>query len=376
MKLCIISHTEHYIENKEIVGWGTTVTEINNLLNVFDEIYHVATVLNEKAPASSLPYTSDKIKLVQIPSTGGKTINEKLSILKKMPQIIKTVNETLAEVDCFQFRGPTGIGVFLIPYLTFFVNKPGWFKYAGNWNQDNPPLGYWIQRSLLKKQKRKLTINGKWEDQPKQSLTFENPTLTQNDLIEGDYITSHKNYDKELNFCFVGRLEKPKGVERILKAFAQIKNERLGTLHFVGDGNETSYFKELAKASNIKVVFHGGLARKQVFEIYKNSHVFLLPSTASEGFPKVIAEAMCFGCIPIVSDVSSITQYVKNDENGLVVNPVTDVELKKQIEKILETKPDTFSKLVENNNKVTRTFTFDYYNNRIKNDIIPSFLKK
>ena len=42
-----------------------------------------------------------------------------------------------------------------------------------------------------------------------------------------------------------------------------------------------------------------------------------MPSTASEGFPKVIAEAACYGIIPIVSDVGSIAHYI-DDENGFV----------------------------------------------------------
>ena len=104
MKLCIISHTEHYLKDGEIVGWGTTVTELNNLLTVFDEIYHIATLHEEAPPASSLPYTSDRIKLITIPVTGGKTLKDKLSIITKMPEVLKTVSSTLKKVDCFQFR--------------------------------------------------------------------------------------------------------------------------------------------------------------------------------------------------------------------------------------------------------------------------------
>ena len=41
MKLLIISHTEHYRNSLgAIVGWGPTLTEINFLATVFDEIYH------------------------------------------------------------------------------------------------------------------------------------------------------------------------------------------------------------------------------------------------------------------------------------------------------------------------------------------------
>ena len=45
----------------------------------------------------------------------------------------------------------------------------------------------------------------------------------------------------------------------------------------------------------------------------------VLPSY-SEGFPKVIAEAMNFGCIPIVSDISCIRQYIINGKNGFLIN--------------------------------------------------------
>src|SRR5690606_41847313 len=64
-------------------------------------------------------------------------------------------------------------------YLTLFCHKKGWYKYAGNWNQKKPPLGYALQRWMLKHQKRKVTINGSWPKQPKHCITFENPCLTE-----------------------------------------------------------------------------------------------------------------------------------------------------------------------------------------------------
>lgn len=375
MKLCIISHTEHYLsENNQILGWGTTVTEINNLTSIFDEIYHVAMLHDGIVPASSLPYTSDKIKLIQIPALGGKTFSSKVEILKNIPKVINTVRATLEKVDCFQFRGPTGIGVFLIPYLILFSKKKGWFKYAGNWNQKNAPLGYALQRFLLKNQKRIVTINGKWPNQPKQCLTFENPTLINENVIEGIKIIENKDYSGRINFCFVGRLEREKGVERILKSFQNLEEiSRVGIMHLVGEGFEVDYFKELAAKCDIDVVFHGALPRDKVFDIYKKSHVFLLPSTASEGFPKVIAEALCFGCIPLVSDVSSITQYIKQEQNGFIVSPVTNENLTLELKNMLNLSTQDFKALAIENDTLIKKFTFEYYNHRIKNDVINSF---
>src|SRR5690554_4710251 len=215
MKLAIISHTEHY-RNPEgaIVGWGPTISEINHLAKDFDEIYHVAFLHPGTPPPSSLPYTRTNIHFVALTPVGGKGMGAKMKIVGSIPDVIKTVQQTLKKVDVFQLRTPTGIGVFLIPYLTLFSRKKGWYKYAGNWSQKNPPLGYAFQRSMLKSQKRKVTINGNWPDQPNHCLTFENPCLTETEREEGLAISQMKNFAPPFSFCFVGRLEDAKGVQR------------------------------------------------------------------------------------------------------------------------------------------------------------------
>ncbi len=320
MKLTVISHTEHYLKDGRIVGWGPTVTELNHLLGFFDEIRHVA-VLHEgvEAPPSALPYCSDKIHFVPISPFGGNRYCQKADILWKAPGVFMTVKKTLQRADVFQFRAPTGIGVWLIPYLSRIVKKPGWFKYAGNWMQENPPLGYRWQRFFLKHwQKRKVTINGRWPGQPAHCLSFENPCLTKDDREQGQAVLKGKSYVAPWEFCFVGRLERAKGVQRILDALAAYPQPgQIKAVHLVGDGPERRSFEAQARSLTIPVHFHGFLPREEVFRIYARSHFFLLPSD-SEGFPKVIAEAANFGCIPLVSDVSSIPHYVQHRKNGFV----------------------------------------------------------
>jgi hypothetical protein len=126
MTLAIISHTEHYTaDDGTLVGWSPTVNEINHLLDLFDTIVHVAMHHDGKPPLSTMAYRSDKIRFVPIPTVGGQGVLSKWHSLMQAPSIIKTVAEVLKEVDYFQLRTPTGIGVFLIPYLTLFVKKKG-----------------------------------------------------------------------------------------------------------------------------------------------------------------------------------------------------------------------------------------------------------
>ncbi len=371
MKLAIISHTEHYYtKEKELVGWGPTISEINHLAQDFEEIIHVAFLYDEEPKTSSLPYTKSNISFVALPVSGGKTWMQKTNIVGNMPKTIATVKEVLDRVDVFQFRTPIGFGVYLIPYLTHFVKTKGWYKYAGNWNQQNASLGYRLQRSFLKKQNRKVTINGKWPNQPKQCLTFENPCLTNEEREEGKVLLQKKDYIKPFQMCFIGRLEDPKGVQRIIDAVASLQDySHIKSIHLVGDGERRKEYEMQVAEKNLPIQFHGFLSRDKVFELYKKSHFLLLPSTASEGFPKVIAEAMNYGCIPIVSDVSSIGQYITH-ANGFIVNPTNSQKLEEIFTTLAQASKEALQKKAEKAYGVSEAFTFEHYRHRIQTEIL------
>ncbi|WP_340203167.1 glycosyltransferase [Ascidiimonas sp. W6] len=372
MKLLVISHTEHYKDiSGNIVGLASTVTELNHLLDLFDEIYHIGVLYNTPAPGNTLPYQSDKVTFVPIKPSGGKQLKDKLSIVFQAPENLLKVNKYLAKVDCFQFRAPTGMGVYMIPYLSFFTRKRGWFKYAGNWKQESAPKGYALQRWMLKKQSRYVTVNGKWADAPSHCIPFENPSLSIENRCEGEKSLTKKASKKPFNLCFVGRLEDAKGVDKILQAFAELSEEERATfkIHFIGNGAQEETYRQAVKKENLPVTFYGSLPQKEVFEQYKKCDFLLLPSK-SEGFPKVIGEAMNFGCIPITSNVSSIGQYVKDGENGFLIAPNTAEELKHIFKRILKAETALLQQMIFANYRLAAKFTYANYIDRIKYELL------
>ena len=369
MKLAVISHTEHYrTPDGHIVGWGPTVRELNHLLELFEEIWHIAVLHEGPAPPSALPYLSDKIHFVPLRPFGGPRLIDKLGILWQAPAVIRTVRQTLKKVDWWQFRAPTGIGVLLIPYLSWFVRKPGWFKYAGNWAQENPPPGYrWQRFWLARLQKRKVTINGRWPGQPEHCLSFENPCLDEEERRKGAEIIARKDYSGPLEACFVGRLEDAKGVGRILEAF-QVPEvaAHFSRLHLVGDGPKRKEYEALAKTLPVPVIFHGFLSRDKVAEVMGTCHLFLLPSD-SEGFPKVVAEAANYGCTPLVSNVSSIPHYI-DDTNGYLWD-IGNATFTGFLKQALSTKTTLLPK-AKQAYQLAEQFTFDRFVTRIKRELL------
>lgn len=369
--LLIISHTSHYYSGDSVFGWSPTVREINNLLEIFDEITHVANLKQGEPPEGSLSYISQKVKFIPIKAEGGKKIKDKLPLITSSLSTYRVIRNELKQADYFQFRAPTSIGVWVIPLLLNHKKTQGWFKYAGNWNQNNPPLSYKVQRYLLSQNsKLKVTINGKWADQPANCISFENPCLNKEERQIGQTVAADREFKPPYSFCFVGRVEEPKGVKRILEALASISPLLIDSVHFIGDGVDRHIFENQAKQNSLKVQFHGQLSRTAINEYYKSCDFIMLPSTASEGFPKVIAEAMNYGCIPIASNISGIPLYVKNERNGFLWEIESTTFEQYLNELLLRFSKLNLSKIAERAHCDVSEFTYEKYNEKLTKYIL------
>ena len=191
MKIAIISHTEHYIDSSDrIVGWGPTIKEINKLACVTNSIVHIA-------PLHKLQlYYFTKIKKNQLhtSSSGGKGL-KKLSILQNVFFNLFVIHKALKNVDFIQFRAPTGIGLYVLPFLRIFYNSKYWVKYAGNWKDKKMPLGNRLQKKWLQNftsRHTKITVNGLWKNERNNIIPFENPCLDKKDRLLGKEILDEK----------------------------------------------------------------------------------------------------------------------------------------------------------------------------------------
>lgn len=319
-RLVIISHTEHYLDNECIKGWGATVNEVNFLAEYWEEVVHIACLYTCKAPPSSLPYTKSNIKFVAIPPYGGSSLYKKIGILFKMPFILHTVKKNISGASQVQLRTPTAMGLFLLPLFTWIWKRKFqfWVKFAGDWEQERPPRANGWQRWFLQKDwiNFPVTINGFWPHQKPHCYSFENPCLYLNDIELGRKIAHQKEFKGPFTLVFVGRIDHVKGLDRLLEAVASQEMQYINEVIIIGDGPKRKFYQEWSLEKNLPVTFKGFLQRDDVHDILKYAHFILLPSS-NEGFPKVIAESACYGVIPVVSNVSSIKHYL-NDKNGFV----------------------------------------------------------
>lgn len=366
-RLIIVSDTALYSKSKQNYGFGPVVRELEEIDSYFDEIVWIGFKRIDKIDDLSMQViSSKKVSTIFLNSVGGKNFISSLKVLCQYPKMFLTIWSSIQNADIVHTRGPSHPAIIAILISFFSNNKIWWHKYAGDWSQLRPPPSYGFQRWMLKKADRsKVTINGFWLDQPAHCYSFENPCLTADDINRGIESAKNQNFNTTFTFSFIGRLEDPKGVTRILNALKSLPLSAIEQIHFIGDGEKTAHYHKLAAFLGEKVKFHGFLGKDRIHKILAGSHFLLLPSTASEGFPKVIAEAACYGVIPIVSDVGSIPHYI-DQTNGFIWKIKGDQSFEEVLSDAIATNPKLLREKSENVLNVAKKFTFENYSAKLE----------
>jgi len=134
--------------------------------------------------------------------------------------------------------------------------------------------------------------------------------------------------DGALRIIYTGRVMQAQKRSLDVIRIAQILSERGVNFELIVAGNGDEY-EAVSQAgrdliARLQVRLLGKVSNEQVNWLLANSDVFLLTS-AFEGLPVSLLEAMGQGCVPVVSDLrSGIPDIIRNGENGFTV-PVADI---------------------------------------------------
>ena len=369
-ELLVISDTGMFRRNEDIYAFGPVVKELE-ALDSFGTIRWIGFNRPDQINNNSyIKIQENKIYTKSLKKTGGPRWIDKFLIFFQYPIYIITIFREIYRAEYIHVRAPSHPAVIAILISFYFSKKQFWFKYAGDWIGKTAPF-YEQQRKWLKilNQNCVVTINGNWNNQPQNVISFENPCLDAADRVKGREFINRKNLGTSINYCFVGDLNENKGGLTLLQGLKNINlTRKSSTLHIVGDGLLKQQLEKIALELEIPVEFHGAISKDEVTKIYELCHYIILPSK-SEGFPKVIGEAMNFGCIPIVSNISCIGQYIHHNRNGILIENIDPEGISIAMNQSFEINQLQFESMVHLNYKLASNFTYEYYNSRIKDEI-------
>jgi glycosyltransferase involved in cell wall biosynthesis len=208
-----------------------------------------------------------------------------------------------------------------------------------------PSAYYWFERRVLDRCDRIFTVSNstmrdyqKRYPQLKDRLEFV-PTCVDGDFFCPDrtsegvqrlltrYIPVAKA-DSPL-ILFVGRLQKQKAPDRLIKTMARLvcqMNEP--TLLVAGDGNLMPECAELVARYGLeeRVHFLGAKTKLELADLYRVADVLLLSSNY-EGMPLCVLESLASGTPVVSTPVGELSRVVVNGINGEVVKSFSESDL-------------------------------------------------
>ncbi|MFX1328199.1 MAG: glycosyltransferase family 4 protein [Promethearchaeota archaeon] len=167
-------------------------------------------------------------------------------------------------------------------------------------------------------------------------------------------------YIKEKKDCkkiiFIGRLDKQKGVEYLIRSIPNVvkKYENLH-LFIIGSGHLENELKNLTKTLQIQpyITFIDAIPLDRMPEYYSAADIFCLPSI-HEGFPLSIAEALSIGLVIVASNTEGIPDALIEERNGFLVEPGNISQLSEKILIALNLSSQEIETIRGNNIKLAR----------------------
>ena len=160
--------------------------------------------------------------------------------------------------------------------------------------------------------------------------------------IDTHHFNSHaspidKFKDGKLNLLFVGRFEKRKGFDYLLKAYRLVKQEVPDCrLIAVGPGVRlrNKYEKQISKNGLKDVIFTGYAPYSDLPRYYMTADIVCFPATGRESFGIVLLEAMAAGKPIVASAIDGYASVLTDGVDGIAVPPRDSEKLAEAILKL------------------------------------------
>ena len=273
--------------------------------------------------------------------------------------------EAMKKADHIHLRCPGNMALLAAVVQIFFPKKVKTAKYAGNWDpKARQPFTYKLQRWILSNtfltKNIQVLVYGDWENQTKNIKPFFTATYSESEILNANFRIQNKDQES-IKFLFVGTLSRGKqplyAIQIVEELFKKGKNV---TLDLFGDGAMKSEIETYIRNNDLESIIQlkGNQSKDAILTAYQNSHFLILPSK-SEGWPKVVAEAMFWGCVPIASPVSCVPFMMGNGSRGIVLKEQLHNDVS-QIRNVLNNQ-EVYKKMALDGQTWSRQFTTDKF---------------
>jgi glycosyltransferase involved in cell wall biosynthesis len=360
--LLVVSDTAMIEGEEEILVFDPVLREMTVIEDMFDNIIWLgATTLNNKP--SLKPVNSSKVKTIMLPCVSRSGFINIFFVLLAYPVILYQVLKYLPVATHVHTRGPSHPA--FVAILISLLDKKRIYahKYAGEWTTNNIPFTYRVQRAILRRIRKnnvRITISGRNSTNHHNVFDLKNPCIYEHELHGMNAAGKAKDFSGDLNLIFVGNMMPSKGILKLLQAIRTgTLSKRYTSLYIVGGGRLLEEVKQQAKSiTDLQIVVTGNLSREELNKLYAKAHILILPSS-SESFPKVIAEAAAYGCIPVTTNLSAISKQITDGINGFLMDTAAASDILGTLNKVAA--HESLRDMSNNAINMSHLFTYEYF---------------
>jgi len=331
MKLAVISHKVCWQTTESPAAFATDggfPLQIRAISELFDETRVVVPCEKTAEPAGLSPLTGSNLLVSPLSVPRGRGLARKLDMPFWLVRNGWKIFREVRRADAVHAPIPGDVGTIGMIFAMFLRN-PLFVRHCGNWTVQRTAaetFWKWSMERFAGGRNVMMATGGADSAPSVRNRHIKWIFSTSLDRQEIRHAAPRElPADGKLKIITACRLEKRKGVDMAIESLPLILQEFPGaTLEVVGGGSLSDELHARVKKLGLeeKVTFHGKVAQAQVVALLKKAHVFCFLTSASEGFPKVVLEALACG-LPVVTTRVSVLPKLIGEGGGVLLEKPT-----------------------------------------------------
>ena len=272
-------------------------------------------------------------------------------------ELLQTIRPEIVHINCcwmpqcaFAQKWAQSMGYKVV--LTPHGMLEPWIIKRNYWTKKRPALWLYQKKAIQKADYIHATAESEKENLLK--LGYNNRITVIPNGIDINGISMKTTWERKKEILFLSRIHVKKGIELLMKAIAQLKDELKNyRVKIAGEGDSAyiNTLKKIAKEQGISdiVQFVGGVYGEKKWELFRNADLFVLPSY-SENFGIVVAEALACGT-PVLTTKRTPWQELETHHCGWWID-LSVSELVKTLKEFINTSEATLETMGKNGRKL------------------------
>ena len=321
MNLVVVSHKICWPDETSVSGFATDggfPLQMEAISELFEQTTIVVPSRRDSAPDGLSPLKGKGLGVIPLSVPLGTGLRRKLHMVVWLLHNGTLIWREIRKADAVHTPIPGDVGTIGM-MAALLQRKPLLVRHCGNWLVQKTTaerIWKWSMEYFAGGRNVMFATGGAAEPPSSRNPNIKwifSTSLRANQL--GQAPPRRLPSNGKLKLVTACRQEPGKGTDKVIESLPGILSVfPEAELSIIGSGSLVDGLKRRVEHLGLHkhVTFHGRIRQQRVVELLNDAHVFCYPTSASEGFPKVVLEALAGGLPVITTRVSVLPQLLES----------------------------------------------------------------